>query len=71
MGEHRKQGKTFFVLVDAHMQMAIHRAPSGHFTCISYQDGRQVTGAMRITQAEAAAKMGLTLPELLRKFTLK
>ncbi len=71
MGEHRKQGKTFFVLVDAHIQMAIHRAPSGHLTCISYQDGRQVMGAMRITQAEAAAKMHMTVPELLEKFKLE
>lgn len=34
MGEHKRQGKTFFVTVDAHMQFAVHRAPSGHFSYI-------------------------------------
>lgn len=66
----KKQGKTFFVDVDAHNQLAIHRSPCGHFTCIRYYDGRQTTGALRITQAHAANKLGLTVPELLEKFKL-
>lgn len=70
MGEHKQQGKTFFVTVDAHMQFAVHRAPSGHFSYIIYYDGRQTTGALRITQAHAANKLGLTVPELLEKFKL-
>ena len=70
MGEHRRQGKTFFVTIDAHMQVAIHRAPSGHFSYIIYYDGKQATGALRITQAHAADKLGLTLPELLEKFKI-
>lgn len=70
MGEHKKQGKTFFVTVDAHMQFAIHRAPSGHFSYIIYYDGRQTTGALRITQTHVADKLGLTVPELLEKFKL-
>lgn len=52
------------------MQIAVHRAPSGHFSYIIYYDGRQTTGALRITQAHAADKLGLTLPELLEKFKL-
>lgn len=71
MGEHKKQGKTFFVTVDAHMQFAVHRAPSGHFSYIIYYDGHQTTGALRITQAHAANKLGLTVPELLEKFKLE
>lgn len=70
MGEHKKQGKTFFVTVDAHIQFAVHRAPSGHFSYIIYYDGRQTTGALRITQAHVADKLGLTVPELLEKFKL-
>lgn len=70
MGEHKKQGKTFFVTVDAHMQFAVHRAPSGHFSYIIYYDGRQTTGALRSTQAHVADKLGLTVPELLEKFKL-
>lgn len=70
MGEHKRQGKTFFVTVDTHMQVVIHRAPSGHFSYIIYYDGRQTTGALRITQAHAADKLGLTVPELLEKFKL-
>ena len=53
-----------------HMQFAVHRAPSGHFSYIIYYDGRQTTGALRITQAHAANKLGLTVPELLEKFKL-
>lgn len=71
MGEHKKQGKTFFVTVDAHTQLAIHRSPSGHFTYIRYCDGVQMHKAARILQAEAAQAMGLTLPELLEKFKLE
>lgn len=71
MGEHKKQGKTFFVTVDAHMQFAVHRAPSGHFTRIRYCNGVQMSKAERILQAEAALIMGLTLPELLEKFKLE
>lgn len=37
---------------------------------IIYYDGRQTTGALRITQAHAANKLGLTVPELLEKFKL-
>lgn len=70
MREHRRYGKTFFITVDPHMQIAVHRAPSGHFSYIIYYDGRQTTGALRITQAHAADKLGLTLPELLEKFKL-
>lgn len=70
MGEHKKQGKTFFVTVDKHNQLAIHRSPSGHFTCIRYCNGVQMSKAERILQAEAALIMGLTLPELLEKFKL-
>lgn len=71
MGEHKRQGKTFFVTVDAHMQIVVHRAPSGHFTCIYYCDGIQMSKAERILQYDAALKMGLTLPELLEKFKLE
>lgn len=39
MGEHKRQGKTFFVTVDKRNQLAIHRSPSGHFTRIRYCDG--------------------------------
>lgn len=70
MREHKRQGKTFFVTVDAHMQIAVHRAPSGHFSYIIYYDGVQTTGALRITQAHAANKLVLTVPELLEKFKL-
>lgn len=35
-----------------------------------HEDGRQTTGALRITQAHAANKLGLTVPELLEKFKL-
>lgn len=70
MGEHRRYGKTFFVTVDKHNQLAIHRAPSGHFTRIRYCDGVQIYKAQRILQYEAAQVMGLTLPELLEKFKL-
>ena len=70
MGTHKRQGKTFFVTVDAHMQIALHRAPSGHFSYIIYYDGVQATEALRITQTHAADKLGLTLPELLEKFKL-
>lgn len=70
MGEHKKQGKTFFVTVDAHNQLAIHRSPSGHFTCIRYCDGVQMHKAERILQYNAALKMGLTVLELLEKFKL-
>lgn len=70
MGEHKKHGKTFFVTVDKHNQLAIHRSPSGHFTRIRYCDGVQMYKAERILQAEAARVMGLTLPELLEKFKL-
>lgn len=71
MGEHKKCGKTFFVTVDKHNQLAIHRSPSGHFTCIHYCDGVQMHKAERILQADAARVMGLTLPELLEKFKLE
>ena len=71
MGEHKRQGKTFFVTVDAHMQLAIHRSPSGHFTRIRYCNGVQMSNAERILQAEAAMIMGLTSPELLEKFKLE
>lgn len=70
MGEHKRQGKTFFVTVDKHNQLAIHRSPSGHFMRIRYCDGIQMSKAERILQAEAAMIMGLTLPELLEKFKL-
>jgi hypothetical protein len=70
MGEHKKHGKTFFVTVDAHNQLAIHRSPSGHFTRIRYCDGVQMYKAERITQAEAAVIMGVSVPELLEKFKL-
>lgn len=70
MGEHKKQGKTFFVTVDDHNQLAIHRSPSGHFTCIRYCDGVQMHKAERILQYDAALKMGLTVQELLEKFKL-
>ncbi len=70
MGEHRRYDKTFFVTIDAHMQIAIHRSPSGHFTCIRYCDGVQMSKAEHILQYDAALKMGLTLPELLEKFKL-
>ena len=71
MGEHKRYGKTFFVDVDKHNQLAIHRSPSGHFTCIRYCDGVQMSKAERLLQAEAAQAMGLTLPELLEKFALE
>lgn len=71
MGEHKRQGKTFFVTVDKRNQLAIHRSPSGHFTCIRYCDGVQMSKAERILQYDAALKMGLTLPELLEKFKLE
>ncbi len=71
MGEHKKCGKTFFVTVDKHNQLAIHRSPSGHFTRIRYCDGVQMYKAERILQAEAALVMELTLPELLEKFKLE
>jgi hypothetical protein len=71
MGEHKRQGKTFFITVDAHNQLAIHRSPSGHFTCIRYCDGVQMHKAERILQYDAALKMGLTVPELLEKFKLE
>lgn len=71
MGEHKRQGKTFFVTVDKHNQLAIHRSPSGHFTRIRYCNGVQMSNAERILQAEAALVMGLTLPELLEKFKLE
>ena len=70
MGEHKRQGKTFFVTVDKCNQLAIHRSPSGHFTYIHYGNGAQMSKAERILQAEAALIMGLTLPELLEKFKL-
>lgn len=70
MGEHKKCGKTFFVTVDKRNQLAIHHSPSGHFTCIRYCDGVQMSKAERILQYDAALKMGLTLPELLEKFKL-
>lgn len=41
MGEHKRQGKTFFVTVDKRNQLAIHRSPSGHFTRIRYCNGVQ------------------------------
>lgn len=67
----KKQGKTFFVDVDARNQLAIHRSPCGHFTYIRYCDGIQMHKAERILQYNAALKMGLTLPELLEKFKLE
>lgn len=70
MGEHKQQGKTFFVTVDKCNQLAIHRSPSGHFTYIHYCNGIQMSKAERILQAEAALIMGLTVPELLEKFKL-
>lgn len=70
MGEHKRQGKTFFVTTDEHNQYAIHRAPSGHFTRLRYCDGVQMAKSERITQADAAVIMGLSLPELLAKFKL-
>lgn len=70
MREHKRQGKTFFVTVDASNQLTIHRSPSGHFTRIRYCNGVQMSKAKRILQAEAALIMGLTLPELLEKFKL-
>lgn len=71
MGEHKRQGKTFFVTVDKRNQLAIHRSPSGHFTRIRYCNGVQMSNAERILQEEAALVMGLTLPELLEKFKLE
>lgn len=71
MGEHKRQGKTFFVTIDTHNQIAVHRSPSGHFTRIRYCDGVQVTPAERIMQQEAALIMGLSLPNLLEKFKLE
>lgn len=44
MGEHKKQGKTFFVTVDAHMQFAVHRAPSGHFLILSTMTDAKLPG---------------------------
>lgn len=70
MGEHKRQGKTFFVTTDAHNQYAIHRTPSGHFTRLRYCDGVQMAKSERITQETAAIIMGLSLPELLAKFKL-
>ena len=71
MGEHKRHGKTFFVTVDARNQLAIHRAPSGHFTRIRYCDGVQMYKAERITQATAAVIMGVSVPVLLEKFKLE
>lgn len=70
MGEHKRYGKTFFVTVDYHNQLAIHRSPSGHFTRIRYCDGVQMYKAERITQADAAIIMGVSVPVLLEKFKL-
>lgn len=73
MGEHKRKGKTFFVTtcyIPHHIQYAIHRAPSGHFTRLRYCDGIQTTKSERITQDEAAATMCISVPELLAKFKL-
>ena len=73
MGGHKRKGKTFFITtcyIPHHIQYAIHRAPSGHFTRLRYYDGVQMAKSERITQADAAVIMGLSLPELLAKFKL-
>ena len=73
MGEHKRQGKTFFITacyIPHHIQYAIHRAPSGHFTRIRYCDGVQMYKAERITQADAALIMGISIAKLLDKFKL-
>lgn len=71
MGEHRQQGKTFFVTADCRNQLAIHRSPSGHFTRIRYCEGVQMYKAERITQQDAALIMGMSIPALLEKFKLE
>lgn len=71
MGEHKKQGKTFFVTVDAHMQLAVHRAPSGHFSMIVYNEGVQAGKSKRITQVEACFYFNMSPAELLEKFKLE
>lgn len=73
MGEHKRKGKTFFITtcyIPHHIQYAIHRAPSGHFTYLRYCDGVQMVKSERITQEEAAVIMSVSVPELLAKFKL-
>ena len=69
MGEHKRQGKTFFVTKDKDFQFAIHRAPSGHFSRIAYYKGC-ASKSERITQADAALIMGISVAKLLDKFKL-
>lgn len=71
MGEHKRQGKTFFVTysyLPRHIQYGIHRAPSGHFSIIKYVNGVQQGKSQRITQRNAALKMGISIVELLELF---
>ena len=73
MGEHKKQGKTFFVDMPGWRgikQVAIHRAPSGHFSMIAYNEGVQEGKSKRITQAEACFYFNMSPAELLEKFKL-
>lgn len=70
MTRHSKHGKTFFIADAASVTYAVHRAPSGHFSYIKYSYGMQVAGSRRCTQEQAAAILGLTVPELLEKFKL-
>lgn len=73
MGEHKRKGKTFFITtcyIPHHIQYAIHRTPSGHFTYLRYCDGVQMVKSERITQEEAAVIMSVSVPELLAKFKL-
>ena len=74
MGEHKKQGKPFFVDMPGYRdikQVAIHRAPSWHFSMISYNEGVQEGKSKRITQAEACFYFHMSPAELLEKFKLE
>lgn len=73
MGEHKRQGKTFFVDMPGWMgikQVAIHRAPSGHFSMIVYNEGVQEEKSKRIPQDEACFYFHMSPAELLEKFKL-
>lgn len=75
MGEHKRQGKTFFVSLGMTPtglweQAAIHRSPSGHFTAIQYIDGKKQGKVCRISQAQAAYIMGWSTAKLLTMFKL-
>ena len=77
MGEHKRQGKTFFVSHDTYnyicktLQYAVHRAPSGHYSYIIYVNGVQQGKASRCTQEKAAKIMGISVKSLQDLFKLE